>query len=212
MIVRTLVYLMLAALVASLAGCARFAHVPEIPVTSESVAPGTEVTRGGKSQKLLGEPVRVGQVLPALAVTDRTMSVRSLGEFRGRTLLVSIAPSLDTQVCERQTHMLGEAGLDELPDEVLRITITRDLPFAHSRFADHTGFENILYLSDYANAEFGKGTGLLLDELALLARAVMVVDSQGVIRHLQVVPEVGHLPDMDAAFAQARALAAGPGS
>ena len=189
-------------------GCAYFSSLPEIPTSTESVDPATTVTRGGTPQKLIGEPVSSGQALPDLQLTDRNMRPRSLGELKGRTALLSITPSLDTQVCERQTHLLGEAGDAELPAEIIRITITRDLPFAQSRFAEHTGFENILYLSDYKSAEFGLGTGLLVDELRLLARAVMVVDKGGIIRYLQVVPEMSHLPDMTAAFAVAREVAA----
>jgi len=39
-----------------------------------------------------------------------------------------------------------------------------------------------------------------------LARAVMVVDKQNVIRYLQITPELAQLPDLDAAFRAARAL------
>jgi thiol peroxidase len=93
---------------------------------------------------------------------------------------------------------------------VKRITISRDLPFAQKRFAEDTGFDRILFLSDYQKAEFGRATGLLVDQIYLLARAVAVVDREGVVRYLQVVPELSHLPDMPAAFARARELAAQP--
>jgi len=36
--------------------------------------------------------------------------------------------------------------------------------------------------------------------------AVMVIDKTGTIRYMQVVPEVGHLPDMDKAFSIARKI------
>jgi len=193
--------------VIGLHGCALHS-VPEIPSSSETVAAGSTVTRAGNAQNLIGDGVAVGQTLPNLKLTDRNMQLRSLDELRGRTVLLSISPSLDTQVCERQTHLLGEADEKDLPKEIVRVKITRDLPFAQSRFATHTGFENIFYLSDYKNAEFGLGTGLLLEDLRLLARAVMVVDSEGTIRYLQVVPEVSHLPDMEKAFAVAREIAA----
>lgn len=193
-------------LAAGLFGCAMFSNVPEIPVSAESVAAGSTVTRAGNPQNLLGEPVEVGQKLPALELTSRNMSPYNLDSLKGKVAVLSIAPSLDTNVCERQTHILGEASVEELPTGIARVTITRDLPFAHSRFLDHTDFTNILFLSDYKNAEFGLGTGLLIEELRLLARAVMVVDRKGIIRHLQVVPEVGHLPDMEKAFALAREI------
>ncbi|MBE0574566.1 MAG: thiol peroxidase [Desulfuromonadales bacterium] len=192
--------------VTGLNGCALHS-LPEIPTSTETVAAGSTVTRAGNAQNLIGDGVAVGQTLPNLKLTDRNMQLRSLDELRGRTVLLSISPSLDTQVCERQTHLLGEADVKDLPEEVVRVKITRDLPFAQSRFATETGFENIFYLSDYKSAEFGRGTGLLLEDLGLLARAVMVVDSEGTIRYLQVVPEVSHLPDMEKAFAVAREIA-----
>ena len=199
---------LLTTFVSILTGCALLNPVPHIPSTSESVIPGTSVTRAGQPQRLLGDPVRVGDTLPSLNVTDRTMQLRSLDELRGRTLLISIAPSLDTQVCERQTHLLGEASYEELPQSITRVSITRDLPFAQNRFDEHTGFTDVIYLSDYRRAEFGLGTGLLMEDLRLLARAVMVVDAKGTIRYLQIVPEVAHLPDMAKAFAVAREVAA----
>jgi thiol peroxidase len=203
-----MIHIVMAALfVTGLNGCALHS-VPEIPTSTETVAAGSTVTRAGNAQNLIGDGVAVGQTLPNLKLTDRNMQLRSLDELRGRTVLLSISPSLDTQVCERQTHLLGEADDKALPEEVVRVTITRDLPFAQSRFATQTGFENIFYLSDYKSAEFGRGTGLLLEDLGLLARAVMVVDGQGTIRYLQVVPEVSHLPDMEKAFAVAREIAA----
>jgi thiol peroxidase len=191
----------------SLNACA-LRSATNIPTSTATVAAGSTVTRAGNAQNLLGDGVAVGQTLPNLKLTDRNMQLRSLDEFRGRTVLLSIAPSLDTQVCERQTHLLGEADAEDLPEAVVRVKITRDLPFAQSRFAIQTGLDNILYLSDYKSAEFGRGTGLLLEDLRLLARAVMVVDGEGTIRYLQVVPEISHLPDMAKAFAVAREIAA----
>ncbi len=193
--------------IAGLAGCA-FHSVPEIPTSNETVAAGSTVTRAGEVQNLLGEEITVGKALPNLKLTDRNMQIRSLDELKGRVVLLSISPSLDTDVCERQTHILGDASDKELPEEILRVAVTRDLPFAQSRFATHTDFENIFYLSDYKSAEFGLGTGLLLEDLRLLARAVMIVDQKGIIRYLQIVPEVAHLPDMEKAFAVARKIAA----
>ena len=165
----------------SLYGCS-FHSIPDIPISSESVAAGTFVTRAGNEKRLIGSPVAEGDQLPGTLLVDRLMRSRMLDEFKGKTLLISIAPSLDTQICERQTHLLGEASEEELPKEIVRVKITRDLPFAQNRFAEETGFFHITYLSDYRDATFGKQTGLLMEDLRLLARAVMVVDKNGTIR------------------------------
>jgi len=191
-------------LVLLLGGCT--AAVPSIPVDHRSVQPGTAVTRGGSNTyPLLGQPLRVGDRLPSATLVDTHLRRVDLETLRGQVLVLSIVPSLDTRVCERQTHLLGEAGRT-LPGDIRLVTISRDLPFAQQRFADDTGFRDILYLSDYRNGDFGLATGLLVDEIRLLARAMIVVDRAGTVRYLQIVPELSHLPDMETALDKARGL------
>jgi thiol peroxidase len=125
---------------------------------------------------------------------------------QGSILLLSVVPSLDTPVCEEQTHYLGEKG-DRLPRSVRRIVISRDTPFAQKRFAKEAKLTDLQYLSDYKQGDFGRSTGLLTDGLMLLARSVILVDKQGIVRYIQVVPEMTHLPDMDKAFEKAIELA-----
>ncbi len=187
-----------------LAGCA--ATVPTIPVDTRSVNPGETVTRGGTTTlNLLGTPLKVGEKLPSVPLVDSNMKSVDLAGMQGSVLLLSIVPSLDTQVCERQTHILGEAS-GKVSPQIRRVTISRDLPFAQARFADETGFKDILYLSDFQKADFGSSSGLLVDKLYLLARSVVLVDKKGTVRYIQVVPELSHLPDMEAAFARAEEL------
>ena len=89
-----------------LSACA--ATVPPIPVDRASVAPGSSVTRGGTTTlKLLGTPLQVGEPLPAATLVSTDLKPVDPSTFRGQVLLLSIVPSLDTKVCERQTHILG---------------------------------------------------------------------------------------------------------
>ena len=53
-------------------------------------------------------------------------------------------------------------------------------------------------LSDYQQADFGMKYGLLIKGLRLLAREVIVVDPAGVVRYVQLVPEVTQEPDYEA--------------
>jgi thiol peroxidase len=131
-----------------------------------------------------------------------TMKEVDLSQERGRVLFLSIVPSIDTRVCEAQTHYLGEEG-DKLPPGVQRITISRDTPFAQKRFTREAKLTDIQYLSDYKEGDFGRSTGLLMDGFKLLARSVILVDKHGVVRYIQVVPEMTHLPDMEGAFREA---------
>ncbi|WP_157671881.1 thiol peroxidase [Desulfuromonas soudanensis] len=173
-----------------------------------SVEPGTTVIRGEKTFKLLGTPLAVGNPLPATGMVDAmTLETVDLSRLKGDVLLLSIVPSIDTKVCEAQTHYLGEEG-DKLPATVKRLVLSRDTPFAQKRFAEEAGLTDIRYLSDYKEGAFGRQTGLLIEDLMLLARAVIIVDAGGKVRYLQVVPDIAHLPDMEAAFARAAELAA----
>ena len=174
-----------------------------IVVETESVLPGTQVSKKGVNLPLTGTAIEIGQRLPETELVDKkTMKDVDLNDYRGSVLFLSIVPSIDTTVCEAQTHYLGEEG-DALPATIKRITISRDTPFAQARFAKEAKLEDIDYLSDYKEGAFGRSTGLLIDGPRLLARSVVLVDKQGSVRYIQVVPDITHLPDMDKAFTKA---------
>jgi thiol peroxidase len=189
------------AIAAMLTGCAT--HSNNIIVEKESVLPGTQVAKKGQNLPLIGSAIEVGQPFPETELIEmKTMNAIDLNDYRGSVLLLSIVPSIDTAVCEAQTHYLGEEG-DALPPSIKRIAISRDTPFAQARFAKEARLEDIDYLSDYKEGAFGRSTGLLIEGPRLLARSVVIVDKQGVVRYIQVVPDITHLPDMEKAFAKA---------
>lgn len=201
---KKLLFLMMAISLWLLLGCA--GTQPNIPVDEFSVEPGTSVALKGQSFKLLGTPIAVGKTLPSVELRDaNTMAKVDLSTMRGSILFLSIVPSLDTPVCDAQTHYLGEEG-DKLSPEIKRITISRDTPFAQKRFAKEAKLADLQYLSDHGNASFGRSTGLLIDDLMLLSRSVILVDKEGKVRYIQVVPDVTHLPDMEKAFQRAEQL------
>ena len=189
--------------VSLLTGCTAIVHPP---VDTASSLPGTTVTLRGESHRLLGTPVSPGSPLPSIPLVDAfTLKETDLSQMKGDILLLNIVPSLDTKVCEAQTHYLGEQG-SHLPSGIMRITISRDTPFAQKRFATEANLTNIAYLSYYKEGAFGRATGLLVDGSMLLARAVVIADRDGIVRYIQVVPELSHLPDMERAFRQAEDL------
>jgi thioredoxin-dependent peroxiredoxin len=188
-----------------LSACA--AGYANIPVEKGSVAPGSAVAREAMAIKLLGKPIAIGGKLPSVDLVDAmTMQRVDLSkDMKGFILFVSIVPSLDTLVCETQTHYLNDHG-DKLPPQAKMITVSRDTPFAQKRFAKEAKTKNIQFLSDYKEGAFGRATGLLMDGLMLLARSVIIVDKDGKVRYIQVVPEITHLPDMERAFEEAQKL------
>ncbi len=164
-----------------------------------------EVTLRGKPLTLMGEKMQVGQTLPTVRLPDLGLNMIDLQSFKGKVTILSVVPSLDTPTCEKQTHILSEEnkGLDQTANLV---TISRDLTFAQKRFAKEANIHNIQFLSDYRTAEFGKSSGLLIEENRLLTRAIIVLDHDGVIRYLEVVPELARLPEMEKAFHSAWGL------
>jgi thiol peroxidase len=179
---------------------------PDIPVDQGSIEPGSSVAMKGKPFKLLGTPIAVGDTLPSVQLREATtMKKVDLSTMRGSILFLSIVPSLDTPVCDAQTHYLGEQG-DKLPQQIKRITISRDTPFAQKRFAKEAKLTDLQYLSDHGEGAFGRSTGLLIDDLMLLSRSVILVDRAGKVRYIQVVPDITHLPDMEMAFQKAEEL------
>ncbi len=205
-------------LVASIAtaGCAGMGRSAEsgflyknLPVATGSVAAGegNSVLFKGSPLALAGPGIKVGDGLREVKLTQTDLSQVSITDTKGKgkVRIISVVPSLDTKVCEQQTHYLSEKnhGLDKM---VELITVSVDTPFAQKRFAEEAKISNVTFLSDYRGAEFGKAHGLFLKDPHILARAVIVVDKHNTIRYLQVTPELAQLPDMDAAFRFARSL------
>ena len=187
-----------------LTGCATSGSPPVMDTGSSE--PGGSVNRKGSPTNLLGKAISVGNPIPSVELVDSSsMKPVDLSLEKGKVLLLSIVPSIDTKVCEEQTHYLGEKG-DSLPANVERITISRDTPFAHRRFSKEAKLTDIRYLSDYKEGQFGLATGLLAEDVRLLARSIVIVDQEGIIRYIQVVPEQSHLPDMEKAFSFAHNL------
>lgn len=175
-----------------------------IPINAYS-GNSTKVTLRGNPLTLMGEPLQVGQTLPEVSLPDRSLKLIDLKSLKGKITILSVVPSLDTPTCEEQTHILSEKN-DGLDQTVRLVTLSRDLPFAQKRFAKGAKINNVLFLSDYRDAGFGNASGLLIEENRLLARAVMVLDREGVIRYLEIVPELSRLPDMRKVFDFAKSL------
>jgi thiol peroxidase len=179
----------------------------DLPVSNRTVlvGAGSTVTFKGSGLAMSGPGLQLGDYLKSAKLTTRDLSVTDVTGSKGRVRVISVVPSLDTKVCEQQTHYLSEKnkGLDQ---RVELVTVSIDTPFAQDRFAREANIRNVTFLSDYRGGEFGKAHGLLLEGPHILTRAVLVVDENNVIRYMQVTPDIGHMPDMDAAFEAARVL------
>ena len=198
----------------SLTGCMGSAHDSGFLYKNLTVADGTATAGEGHSILFKGSPlmlsgngIKVGDALRDVKVAQTDLSQINIAHTKGegKVRIISVVPSLDTKVCEQQTHHLSEKnkGLDKM---VELITVSIDTPFAQKRFAEEAKINNVTFLSDYRGADFGKTHGLLLKDLHILARAIMVVDKQNTIRYLQITPELAQLPDLEEAFQFARSV------
>lgn len=153
-----------------------------------------KVTLNGMPMTLMGEKVETGQKAPDFKVVDQDLKEYTLKDFSGKIKVISVTPSLDTPVCDMQAHRFNEEAVN-LPDDVVILNISMDLPFAIKRFCMAEDIYNIKTLSDHREASFGKNWGVLVKELRFLARAVFVVDKDDVIRYMEIVPEISNHPD-----------------
>jgi thiol peroxidase len=154
----------------------------------------TIVTMKGNPVTLTGKPVKVGQKAPDAEVVANDMSVVKLSSYFGKKCIITSVPSLDTSVCDIEIRKFNEEA-GKLGSDVVVLTISMDLPFAQRRWCGAAGVKNVITLSDYRYASFGNAYGVLIKDLRLLARAVFVVDKTGVVRYVQIVPEIATEPN-----------------
>lgn len=167
------------------------------------------VTFKGNPLTLVGDEVKVGAAAPEFDLA--CFGPTGMGHIRkadllGKPTIISVVPSLDTPVCQVQTKKFN-AELAGLGDKVNAVTVSLDLPFAMNRFCGAEDIKAMKSGSDYLDRAFGRDWGVLIDELKILARAVFILDAQGVVRHAEVVKEVASEPDYAAALAALRKLA-----
>ncbi len=149
---------------------------------------------GGKPVTLLGSELKVGEVAPDFTAVGNDMKPVSLSQFKGKVVVIASVPSLDTPVCDLETRRFNTEAANLGPDVVI-LTVSMDLPFAQKRWCGAAGVDRVVTVSDYRDASFGTAYGVLIKDIRLLARAVFVVDRQGVIRYTQLVKDTGTQPD-----------------
>ena len=163
------------------------------------------ITFQGNPLTLIGKELKPGNAAPDFRVVDNGLAPVTLADFAGKIKILSAVPSLDTPVCDTETRRFNKEAAT-LPDNIVVLTISMDLPFAQARWCGAAGIDRVKTLSDYQERSFAEAYGLLIKELKLLARAVFVIDANNTIRYLQIVPEITEEPDYDAALNAAKAL------
>jgi thiol peroxidase len=138
----------------------------------------------------------INSTAPDFNLTKTDLSDVSLADFRGKRLILNIFPSIDTPVCASSVRRFNEEA-SKLEDTAV-LCISADLPFAQDRFCGAEGLNNVVPLSVFRSAGFGKDYGVAITSApltGLLSRAVVIVDKTGKVIYTEQVPEVTNEPD-----------------
>ncbi len=165
-------------------------------------------TMKGNPLTLLGNEIKVGNNAPDATLVANDLSEVKLSSFKGKQVIISVVPSLDTPVCDLQTKRFNQEA-SKLGDVVV-LTVSKDLPFAQKRWCGAAGATAVKTLSDY-RGNFGELYGVLIKGLNLLARAIFIVGADGKVTYVQLVKEVASEPDYEAVLKAVKGDACGCG-
>lgn len=161
----------------------------------------SKVTFKGTPVEIAGELPAVGRKAPDFRLTAADLSEVGLADFRGKAKILNIVPSLDTPVCAVSARKFSEEVASR--KNVALLNISADLPFAQKRFCESNRLANVVTLSTFRSAAFGKDYGVRIAAgplAGLMSRAVVVLDGQDKVIYAQQVPEIAQEPDYAAAL------------
>lgn len=163
------------------------------------------VTLKGNKIHTQGELPAIKTPAPAFILTKNDLSEFNSEELKGKKVILNIFVSLDTPTCATSVRTFNKAAA-EIPNTKI-LCISSDLPFAQKRFCGAEGINNVMTLSDFRHKEFGElyGVRIIDGPLAgLLARSIVVIDTDGKVIYTQLVPEITEEPNYEAALAKVK--------
>ena len=155
----------------------------------------------GSTVNTVSEIPAVGSQAPDFTLTGGDLSEVSSQSLRGQRVVLNIFPSVDTGICATSVRKFNELAASL--DNTTVLCISADLPFAMSRFCGAEGLDNVVTGSTFRST-FAEDYGVKMSDgplHGLLARTVIVVDTDGTVIYSQVAPEITNEPDYDAAIA-----------
>lgn len=160
---------------------------------------------GDKFATVIGEDVKVGDTAPEFTASAQDWKpVNPIAESRGKVIILSAVPALDTEVCDRETRRFNEEA-SRLSDDVVIYTISTDAPSTQKRWCGAAGIDRVKVASDVVNTEMGEKYGLLVKERRSLRRAVFVVDRTGKVTYAAYMQHNGLEPNYDEVIEAAKA-------
>jgi thiol peroxidase len=172
----------------------------------QRTGPGSAVSWGGRPISIEGDELRVGSPAPEATLYTTDRYAVKLSSFRGKVMLISVVPELGTPICDRTTRQLERAARS-LSGDVAALTVSADPVWHQALWCEKNGIRRVRLLSDDKRASFGRAFGLVVSGRKTLARAILVIDSAGTLRHIQVMRDIAEPPDLGSALAAAAALA-----
>lgn len=160
-----------------------------------------EITFKNNPVQITGELPKVGEPAPDFLLTKTDLSDMSLKDVSGKKIILNIFPSIDTPVCSTSVRRFNE-DISKF-DNAIVICVSMDLPFAHARFCETEGIENVIAVSEMRNREFGDNYGVRMKDgplAGLFARAIVVIDEYLKVVYTQLVGEITEEPDYDGAL------------
>lgn len=157
-----------------------------------------KVTFKGQPLTLTGRELKAGDSAPDAELTANDWSTVKLSDYAGKVHLLNVVYSLESSICDAQTHKFNEEAT-KLGDVVV-LTLSADLPVTQKRWCGASGLENVITLSDHKSMGFSDAYGTHIKERRVTSRAVFVVDRQGIVRYVEYVPEIASHPNYDAAL------------
>ncbi len=159
------------------------------------------VTFKGSPVSIAGNLPAVGSRAPDFVLAAGNLSDVRLSDYAGKTVVLSIFPSVDTPVCAASLRRFNEAIGQK--DNTLVLCVSVDLPFAQGRFCAAEGLQHVVPVSAFRNPEFGTTYGVTVTAgsmRGLLSRAVMVISPEGMVTYSEQVADIAQEPDYTAAL------------
>lgn len=162
-----------------------------------------DVLLEGEVTALVGEPLKVGETLPHFKLEDQNGEKVKTADLVGQLMLISVVPDLNTGTCTLQTRHFNQT-VDQF-EGIQFLTVSTNTVAEQRDWCAAEGVKNLRMLSDEQES-FGYATKLYIPSQGFDARAVYIVDAEGVVRYAQIVPEVSEEPDYDDALRVLREL------
>lgn len=159
------------------------------------------ITLRGNEIHTNGDLPAIGTDAPLFTLTGPDLGPIAVSDYKGKKVIISISPSLDTGVCQATVRKFNEMATEGLGATVIQVT--KDLPFATKRFCEAEGLDKVIVASDYKDSNFADAYGTLIIDgpmAGLHSRALVVVNEEGNVVYTEQVPETVDEPNYEAAL------------